>query len=525
MQSFISFMRAHVRGVSAVSAVAIVVLAVLLHRSPAPVADATVVQTAQAIHADVSDASSFTGTLEPVREVDIASKSGGLVTGLYAESGTRVGSGAIVARLDASQARATAASLSQDIEASQATLSATDAYYAQRIASAENGGASDAQTASVSALTDAAILAKQTDETLGNLFSLRAGAPSNNSSPFPEADLSARDGQAKITARADIASFQRDAAAFQNYFDSTILGHDPSQAEIATAIAQASALLTEGKTALSASYTALSATVSSASVSDATIESAKQDIGALGTQAQALLSRMHDTASGIDALKKEREAKIAEAQAQITALRGQQQVNETVLQDGTITAPFGGVITDKYAERGAVVAAGTPLVHLADDSRLRLVVGVPDASAKSYHVGDTATVILENGSASARVTKVSPTVDAASRKVLIELSIANGSHALTPGMYARAVFETSRSAQVAVPRAAVYTQYGTSYAFVLSDGIAHRRVVELGAMSDDLIEITRGVAAGETVVTSGVSFLRDGDRVSADLASATSTSR
>lgn len=516
MQILISFVRAHVRAVSIVGIVAVLALAMLLHRTPAPVAEIPVVQTAQAIHADVSDASSFTGTLEPVREVDIASKSGGLVTGLYADVGTRVGSGATLARLDASQAKATAASLSQNIVAAQATLSATDAYYAQQIASAENGGTSDAQTASVSALTDAAILAKQIDETLGNLFSLRAGVPSNNTSSISESALSARDGQAKITARADIASFQRDAAAFQTYFDSTILGHDPSQAEIVAAMAQASALLSEGKTTLSASYTALSATVSSASVSDAAIEKAKQSVAGLGTQAQALLSRMHDTASGIDALKKERDAKLAEAQAQITALEGQQQVNETVLEDGTITAPFYGVITQKYVERGAVVGAGTPLVHLVDDSRLKLIVGVPDTSAQSYHVGDSATILLDTGSASARVTKVSPAVDPSSRKVLIELSIANGSHALTPGMYARALFETAHSAQVAVPRVAVYTQYGTSYAFVLSDGIAHRRIVELGAISDDLIEITKGVAAGETVITSGVSFLRDGDAVRAD---------
>lgn len=512
MFEYLAFLKKHVRIVAPLF-LGIALFAFFMLRSSTPAQDAArVVQTAQAIHADVSDASSFTGTLEPIRAVDIGAKSGGLVSRLAVDIGSRVGAGQTIAQLDASQAQATAASLSQNITAAKQTLDATNALYAQQIASAESSGGDDAQTATVSALTDAAILAKQIDETLGNLFSLRGGSTSNNVSPIPESALSARDAQAKITARTDITDFQNADTAFQAYFNDTVLGASPSQAHIDAGVSQASALLAQAKTSLSAAYTALSASVSSASVSDTTIDSSKQNIAALGTQVQAVLSQLHDTASGIDTLKKERDAKLAEAQAQITQLQGQLSVSETLLADGTIRAPFAGVITEKSVERGAVVGAGTPLVHLVDDSQLKLVVGVPDTSAKTYRVGDVATILLDSGaSVSARISKIYPGIDAASRKVLVELTVANPGRTIAAGSYARAVFEKSHAAQVAVPRAAVYTQYGTSYVFVLQDGAAHRRVVELGSQSETLVEIRRGVEAGETVVTSGVAYLRDGD--------------
>lgn len=518
MPHLLSSARAHIRILGLIAALALVVLVFALRAPHASVPAARAVSTALALHADVSDAASFTGTLEPVREVDLGSKSGGLVAVLAVDMGTRVARGATIAVLDASQARAAVAGLSDSIAAAEATLSATEALFAQRIASARGSGdVESGESARISTLTDAAILGKRIDETLGTLFSLRAGAPAGSVSPFPESDLSARDGQAKIAARTAIADFQRADAAFQDRYHARILASAPSQEEVAAALDDGSALLSAAKTALSAAYTALAATVSSAAASDAAIAGAKQEVGALGTEVQALLARVHDTSAGIDTLEKERDAKLAEARAQIAQLSGEKRISETQLQDGTITAPFGGVITEKLVERGAIVGAGTPLVHLVDDSSLKLIVGVPDADARRYRLGDAATVLLENGAtAQARISRVSPSVDAASRKVLIELMIPNASHALVAGTYARALFETARAAQVAIPRQALYTQYGTSYVFVAEDGVAHRRVVELGALSETLVEVLRGVSAGETVVTSGVAYLRDGDRIATE---------
>jgi multidrug efflux pump subunit AcrA (membrane-fusion protein) len=510
MLGYLAFLKKDVRIVAPIL-LALGMIAGILLRGSTPVHDvARMVQTAQAIHADVSDASSFTGTLEPVRSVDIAAKSGGQVTALSVDIGSRVGAGQAIAQLDASQARATAASLSQSIEAVQQTHDATAALYDQQIASAEGAGGS--QTATVSTLTDAAILARQIDDTLGILLSMRSGAPTSNRSPFPESDLAARDSQSKIIARTALADFQNADVAFQAFFSNTLLDGTPSQSQIDDGVSRASALLTDAKLTLSAAYTALLATVSSAAVSDATIDGSKADIAGLGTQAQAVLSRLHDTASSIDTLKKERDAKLAEAHAQITQLQGQLSVSETLLADGTVRAPFAGVITEKSVERGAIVGAGTPLVHLVDDSQLKLVVGVPDIRARTYHVGDRATVFLDSGaSVSAHISKIYPGIDSASRKVSVELALSNPGRSIATGSYARAVFEKSRAAQVAVPRAAVYTQYGTSYVFVLEGVTARRHVVELGAQSEDLIEIKSGLTAGETVVTSGVAYLRDGD--------------
>lgn len=521
MQRYLAFAVQHARVLGALFVIGIIGVALVVRQSQSSEPLVQAVQTATAIRADVADMSSFSGTLEPVREVDIGSKSGGRITTLAVEVGSRVGVGALIAQLDASHERATHVSLTNSIEAARTSLSAVDAYYVHQIASAEgsvSGDATRTQTASIAAITDAAILARRIDDVLGTIFSLRDGAPTGIAAPFAESDLSARDGQAKILARSALAEFQHADAAFQKLFDATILNAQPSAEETVAATGHAVALLTSGKNVLSAAYTVLAATISSGAADETRISTYKSSVADLGSQAQRILQSIHDTTTGLDALKKERDAKLADAQAQITALEGQRTVTETLLQDGTISAPFAGVVTTQSVERGAVVSPGTPLVHLVDDTQLKLVLGVPDADARSYRKGDTATIILDdNRSVSARISKVIPVADAASRKISIELTVANGAHTIPAGTYARALFSKSIAAGVAVPRAAVLTQYDMSSVFVLKDGIVRRRIVEIGAQSDDLVEIQSGLQAGETVVTSGVAYLRDGDAAAAEL--------
>jgi membrane fusion protein (multidrug efflux system) len=110
-----------------------------------------------------------------------------------------------------------------------------------------------------------------------------------------------------------------------------------------------------------------------------------------------------------------------------------------------------------------------------------------------------------------RVTRVSPAVDVASRTVTIEAEVPNPEGQLKPGLFARAAVVLRQDQQVAfVPESAVAYFAGITKVFVVTAGTVRERAVSLGARKDGLIEVVKGVEAGEQVATSGLAQLHDG---------------
>lgn len=478
------------------------------------------VTTAYAEHADISGTRIFTGVLEANASTDLGAKASGRVTGLYADVGTRVGAGQLLVALDASTERATAESLRANADAVQRSIDAVTSLYTERIAgeeapaSAADVGGVGATTGAYATVTQTAALADQVNDTLGALLSVRGGVRVGEQT-IPENILGVRDSTSKNAARDELQRFQLQNAEYQAYFDAQILNKNSDAATMDEAVARSTKILAAAKSVLNSSYTVLlNTTEGSAYAGD--VQTYKTSVTTLGMQAEGLLKNFHDVTTGVSVLKKERDTKLSDAQAQLVMLKGQTAVADAMVSNSTVRAPFGGVITAKYTERGAVVAPGLPLLAIADDSTLKLVIGVPDTIAPSFHVGDTADVTIdgvEGEKLTARISKINPVVDSNSRKVTIELAIQNYDHALKVGSFARAAFMLEHAEGTTVPVGAVVARYGTEYVFVVRDGRVVRRTVMTGNRTETMIEIIDGIAEGDMVVTSGNAYLRDGDTV------------
>jgi len=525
MRSIIQKIRPHSFTVVSITALLLFVVLVIMriNAQVLPVQQIPVITTAAAVNADVSDAERFTGILQPEREVDLAAKTGGSIVALYADVGARVFSAQTLAELDGTTARATRDGLNNSIAVAEKGVSAIDRYYKEQIRTEQTSGgpipsATDtgsSQTASVAALTNAAILSDQVSDILGTLLSVQNGKDSSIEITFDN-ELGVRNTAAKMTARETLMAYQLANDKFQNYFHGSILNKDPSQSAVDLGLTEAVAVLTNSKVVLSQAYAVLSGSVAASSASGAEISSYKTNVTMLGGQVQSLLQNIHDVSTSVILLERIRDTKLAEAQSQIVALKGQTDVTDTILADGVIHASFGGLITKKYVEQGAVIAPGTPLFHLVDDSVLKLSIGVPDDRVSLYHVGDTATIVsdlLSERTFVAVITRIDPSADPVSKKVTMELSIANGDHALKVGSYAHVAFEKAHSASVAIPRSALLLEYGSVYVFVFDGKVVHRRMVTVGAESTELIEIISGLTSGDIVATAGHRYLRDDDVV------------
>ena len=242
--------------------------------------------------------------------------------------------------------------------------------------------------------------------------------------------------------------------------------------------------------------------------------------------AYARLKEVSETRPGLiaaqeleDAFARDKQAEAQMAQASATL----RQV--TAMSDySRITAPFSGVIVKRYADTGALIQAGTssntqamPVVRLAEDDRLRLVLPVPESVVSRIHVGTTVRVRVPalDRTLEGHVARLSDDLDRQTRTMETEIDVRNPDAALVTGMYAETVLVlASKEASLTVPIQAV-SRNGTE-ATVLAVSPQDRietRTVKIGLEGSRRLEILDGLAEGDRVVLGGRGQLRAGDVV------------
>ncbi len=205
------------------------------------------------------------------------------------------------------------------------------------------------------------------------------------------------------------------------------------------------------------------------------------------------------------------------AQGQLTSAEGKYLGSKAELAYSEIRSPINGVVTDRPVYPGETPPAGTPLLTIMNTSRVIARAHIPQQEAALLKAGDKAAIIApEVGEVPAKVTLVSPALDANSTTVEIWVEAANPDGRLRPGTTVRVsmVAKTMPDA-VVVPAAALLTSTAgaTSVMVIGADSRAHQQEVETGVRQDDRVQITKGLNPGERVVTTGAYGLPDNTKV------------
>ncbi|WP_420154406.1 efflux RND transporter periplasmic adaptor subunit [Siphonobacter sp.] len=208
---------------------------------------------------------------------------------------------------------------------------------------------------------------------------------------------------------------------------------------------------------------------------------------------------------------------IEKTQLNIRATQAQVKQLQKQLANTTITAPFSGIVTSKMVEKGSIVSPGTPLAKVTDISTLKLVVQVPEKAINQFRMGQSIAVKTEvypDTEFKGRVSLIGAQGDAA-HNYPIEISVANSSaHALRAGMYGTIANTSELKGQsLSVPRQAIIGSTKQPQLYVVENGTAILRDVQIGATTNDYYEITKGLQAGEQVVVSGQINLQNGTPV------------
>jgi RND family efflux transporter MFP subunit len=225
-------------------------------------------------------------------------------------------------------------------------------------------------------------------------------------------------------------------------------------------------------------------------------------------------------ASQVDAGK----ASLDAAQSQLAAAKAKLIHDQTLFDYSKITAPFPGIVTERYANLGTLLQAGTgsstqamPLVRLSEDDLFRLVIPVPESYVRYIRIGDPVTVNVPslNRTFPAKVARFSVDVRSDTRTMHTEVDVPNPQRLLLPGLYAEAELRLDQQADVpAVPVQALNHDGNQTTVFVVdADKQLEDRTVQVGLETSSDAEITSGLREGEQVVVSDRSGLKPGQKV------------
>lgn len=194
-------------------------------------------------------------------------------------------------------------------------------------------------------------------------------------------------------------------------------------------------------------------------------------------------------------------------------LESEQRLIEGQLKKTEIRAPFSGTLGLRDVSLGAFVSPQTRLTTLQDIEPIKLDFSLPEKYTGLVRVGQEVTFRLKGDDTArrARIFAIEPSVDAETRSLRLRATSPNPGGTLLPGAFADvevAVNEKARA--LVVPSIAIVPELAGKKVFVVVDGKAEPRVVETGIRTDELIEITSGLAEGEQVITSGLLQIKPG---------------
>jgi len=203
-------------------------------------------------------------------------------------------------------------------------------------------------------------------------------------------------------------------------------------------------------------------------------------------------------------------ADVRKAEADVTVAR-------TRLDHCSIRAPISGVVGLRHISRGGLVSTDTMITTLDDLSQVRLDFGVPEMFLATVVDGmpvSATTSVYPDRKFTGSVISIDSRVDAVTRSVTVVARLPNDEALLKPGMFMNVALQRSRQNVVLIPEEALAPRSGRQYVYVVDDGVATEREVNLGVRAPGRVEITAGLEPGETVVIEGVQKLRSGSPVS-----------
>ncbi|MDR1171640.1 MAG: efflux RND transporter periplasmic adaptor subunit [Bacteroidales bacterium] len=209
-------------------------------------------------------------------------------------------------------------------------------------------------------------------------------------------------------------------------------------------------------------------------------------------------------------------------QQQLDQLTTQVEVTREVLrnleENTTLLSPIDGIVTARNFDPKNIYAGAPAILNVMQISPVKILVNISETYFPEVKQGMVVKIRLDvfpDRVFEGKISLIHPTIDQGTRTFVAEISIPNNDMTIRPGMFARVELNFGTMNHVVVPDMAVIKQMGTNnkFVFVVENGVAYQKKVELGRRDNDAYELLSGVPNGASVVVAGQTKLMDGTPV------------
>ena len=205
------------------------------------------------------------------------------------------------------------------------------------------------------------------------------------------------------------------------------------------------------------------------------------------------------------------------AEAQVQSAEANLRIARNQLSYSELLAPDDGVVTATAADPGQVIGAGQKVIEISRSSEREAVFAVPSEHVAHAKLGMAVKVWLQGrpeivviGS----IRQISPEADSTTGTYEVKVALTSPPPEMRLGAVVVGRAEIEGPEVLSVPaNALLQSGDGPQVWVIAGDGTVHRRAVELLEFSADSVVVSRGLSAGEKVVTAGVNSLAEGQRV------------
>ncbi len=198
---------------------------------------------------------------------------------------------------------------------------------------------------------------------------------------------------------------------------------------------------------------------------------------------------------------------------QLNTIKADIEIQKSQIKRTEVLAPFDGVIGLRYISIGANILPSTLLATIRTDNHLKLDFFVPEKYSAEIKSGQQINFTLFDGENmhKARVIASEQSIDNNTRNLKVRADVLDRDRDLIPGAFATVHLKLSENKEaLLIPTQAIIPEEQIKRVIVARDGKAHFTEVKTGVRKASRIEVVEGISAGDTIITTGILFLREG---------------
>jgi membrane fusion protein, multidrug efflux system len=200
--------------------------------------------------------------------------------------------------------------------------------------------------------------------------------------------------------------------------------------------------------------------------------------------------------------------------AEVGNLKAQIESLNVMIDLAAIRAPFAGRLGMRNFSPGAFLSQGYVITKLVQTDNIRVHFSIPAKYAALAESGQEVRVVSSatGDTATAAIYAVDPMIDHASRSLALRALLRGNHSAFTPGDFAHVLFEVEQYENaLLIPAESIIPELNGEVIFLVKNGTAVQREIQTSSRTEDRVQVIEGVVAGDTILTTGLMEVRDGD--------------